>query len=48
MMATNWKAMQVPEDKKAKKYPAARDAQIKRMSMGSWHANAAKGGAFKK
>lgn len=45
-MATNWKAMQVPVDKKGKApaYHAPRDVSVKRMSMGSWHANQSKGG----
>lgn len=45
-MATNWKAVQVPVDKKGKTatYHPARDACVKRMSMGSWHANQSKGG----
>jgi len=44
---TNWKAMQVPEDKKLKKYMPQRDVQIKRMAMGSWKADASKHGAFR-
>lgn len=44
-MATNWKAMQVPTDKKAKVYHPVRDASLKKMTMGSWHANQSKGGA---
>ena len=50
LMATNWKAMQVPVDKKSAKggvYHPARDCSVKRMAMGSWRANQSKGGALR-
>ena len=44
---TNWKAMQVPQDMKAKKYQPQYDVCIKRMSMGSWRADASKHGVLR-
>jgi len=44
---TNWKAMQIPKDKKTGKFTPPSDVRPRYMAMGSWHASASNGGVRK-